>query len=61
MAVETPPCGPVAQLVEHGTFNLVVVGSSPTGPTTFFNRLADFQIEIDLVHLRRGLFADSRR
>ena len=25
--------GPVAQLVEHGTFNLVVVGSSPTGPT----------------------------
>lgn len=26
--------GPVAQLVEHETFNLVVVGSNPTGPTT---------------------------
>ena len=25
--------GPVAQLVEHETFNLGVVGSSPTGPT----------------------------
>ena len=28
------PPGPLAQLVEHRTFNPLVVGSSPTGPTT---------------------------
>ena len=36
MGAPALPCGacePVAQLVEHGTFNLVVVGSNPTGPT----------------------------
>ena len=29
--------GPLAQLVEHRTFNPWVVGSSPTGPTAFFS------------------------
>ena len=31
--------GPLAQLVEHRTFNPWVVGSNPTGPT----RIGDFQ------------------
>src|SRR5689334_8943142 len=35
------PCpGPLAQLVEHRTFNPLVVGSSPTGPTLCFRRSA---------------------
>ena len=32
-------CEPVAQVVEHETFNLGVVGSSPTGLTTISNRV----------------------
>lgn len=34
--VRFPSEGPVAQLVEHDTFNVVVVGSSPTRLTTRF-------------------------
>ena len=32
-------CGPLAQLVEQETLNLLVVGSTPTRPTNFFNDL----------------------
>lgn len=31
--LESPCPGPLAQLAEQETFNLLVVGSSPTGPT----------------------------
>ncbi len=36
----TPPSGPVAQLVEQLTFNQWVTGSNPVGLTTVFNNLA---------------------
>jgi hypothetical protein len=36
--------GPVAQLVEHRTFNAVVAGSSPARLTTIFNELVNFGI-----------------
>ena len=36
VAVQRAVCEPVAQLVEHETFNLGVVGSSPTGLTKDF-------------------------
>ena len=32
--LKSAPSGPLAQLVEHRTFNPLVVGSSPTGPTS---------------------------
>jgi hypothetical protein len=34
------PQEPVAQLVEHRTFNAVVAGSSPARLTNYFNELA---------------------
>ncbi len=34
-------CGPVAQLVEHRTFNAVVAGSSPARLTIPFYKLMD--------------------
>src|SRR6478735_10296400 len=36
--LNSPPPGPLAQSVEHRTFNPPVVGSSPTGPTTRLRR-----------------------
>lgn len=30
--------GSIAQLVEHETFNLQALGSSPSGPTIYFER-----------------------
>ena len=34
--------GPVAQRLEQGTHNPLVVGSNPTGPTLMLNELFDF-------------------
>lgn len=39
VVVQFGACGPLAQLVEQGTLNPLVVGSNPTRPTSF---LADF-------------------
>ncbi len=33
--ISCPQNGPLAQLVEHRTFNPMVVGSNPTRPTIF--------------------------
>jgi hypothetical protein len=38
----TRPCEPVAQMVEHLTFNQVVLGSSPSGLTKYINSLSRF-------------------
>ena len=52
MGVQVPLSGPVlywvvAQLVERGTVNPVVVGSMPTGP-------AKFSVEVRLFHRQKG-------
>ena len=37
--------GPVAQRLEQGTHNPLVVGSNPTGPTIFCDRIAISGVE----------------
>ncbi len=44
------PSGPVAQLVEHRTFNAVVAGSSPARLTIPFNDLANIGFLTGNVH-----------
>ena len=41
-----PALGPLAQSVEHLTFNQVVAGSIPARPTNKFSELLAFQPEI---------------
>lgn len=41
--------GCVAQLVEHQTFNLGVVGSSPTAPTIYLGKLQGTEMENDIL------------
>ena len=47
--------GPVAQRLEQGTHNPLVVGSNPTGPTNFFTSKVDCITYFSICHVLNTL------